>query len=386
MPDMTATHLVILILSVIAVLYLAMILTFTTGLRRLKKTPPAKKPFTTRVTLVIPARNEEDTIENCLKNITGQDYPLSLLEVLVVDDQSTDDTAGTVLQFIRVLPGFPLRLLRIEPGKTGRGSKKSAIGLAVAGASGELIITTDADTLHGKAWISSIVGYYEAFHPVMILGPVAFHLESSLLKRFQSLEFVGLMAATAGACGVSFPVMCNGANLAYQRRAFLEAGGYGRDVKFPSGDDLFLMSRFRERYGSRSVHFLLSGEAVVRTEARSSLADFFHQRIRWISKNKQYRDPRVISVAILTYLFNLAILAGFLWGIFDRWILAAGTILLLAKMIFEFPAVFFMAAFFRKKRLLKWFPAVQILNIPYVVFLGVLGLFLPYEWKGRKFR
>ncbi len=59
---------------------------------------------------------------------------------------------------------------------------------------------------------------------MMIFGPVAYFPEKGLLNRFQSLEFSGLMASGAGAAMAGRPFMCNGANLAYRKEAFLKVG------------------------------------------------------------------------------------------------------------------------------------------------------------------
>ncbi|MDQ3048253.1 MAG: glycosyltransferase, partial [Bacteroidota bacterium] len=94
-----------------------------------------------KVTIVVAARNESETIENCLNSILAQTYPHSLKQIIVVDDSSEDDTAVKVRRIAERNPTVQLLSLSNE-GKTG---KKSAIEFAVSKASGELIITTDAD-------------------------------------------------------------------------------------------------------------------------------------------------------------------------------------------------------------------------------------------------
>ena len=76
----------------------------------------------------------------------------------------------------------------------------------------------------------------------MIVGPVSFHQEKSFFQKIQSLEFLSLIAMTAGAIKTGHPIMCNGANLAYEKQAFFDVGGFGID-RFSSGDDVFLLHR-----------------------------------------------------------------------------------------------------------------------------------------------
>jgi cellulose synthase/poly-beta-1,6-N-acetylglucosamine synthase-like glycosyltransferase len=375
-----------LIFLVPAVLYFIMIIVFTAGFRRLENPPEETDSFSTRVTVIVPVRNEENTIASCLEGLIRQDLPAGLLEIIIADDRSDDRTADVVKKFIQDHPSFPIRLIGYEPGNERNSSKKAVISRAVNQSTGTLIVTTDADTFRGPQWLPEIVRYYEAYHPGMILGPVAFGHEKSPAEKMQSLEFAGLMGATAGTCGMGIPVMCNGANLAYERKVFLEAGGYHSNMKYPSGDDLFLMSAIRKKYGKHAVQFLWSEKAIVTTGTEPTFRGFLNQRIRWVSKSRGYRDARILSVALLTYLVNLVLLGGLIAGIFDRSLLLFTIILVVAKGAFELPLVFYTLDFLGKRHLLFWYPLVQLIDIVYVTVIGILGLFLPYRWKGRKIK
>lgn len=374
----------ILACLLIAAIYLTLILLYGIGLWRLKKPSSALQHLQTKVTVIIPARNEEANIGNCLEDLYWQEYPVDLLEILIADDASEDRTKGIILDFLGKNTGLPLRIIDARWDDPGPGSKKKAIEKAVAHASGDLILMTDADTRFGAGWIKSVVSYYEQFHPKMIIGPVAFLQEKSLFARLQTLEFLGLMGATAGACGTGHPVMCNGANLAFERSAFHEINGYRSDEKYVSGDDIFLMMKIRKRFGKDAVQFLKSENGIVRTGAKGSFREFCSQRLRWVSKSKGYNGSTVLFVAIIAYLFNFSLLAGFVAGFFFQSFFFLAMILLILKMIAEFPLVYSMALFFDKRKLLGYYPLVQVLNIIYVVLAGFLGQFLPFEWKGRK--
>ena len=80
----------------------------------------------------------------------------------------------------------------------------------------------------------------------MLLAPVVFSRTKSVFGQLQELEFMSLIAASAGAASVGLPIMCNGANLAYRKNAFEEINGYGADQKFASGDDMFLLMKIRK--------------------------------------------------------------------------------------------------------------------------------------------
>ncbi len=370
----------------LALLYVVMILLFTAGWMRLEKFPGSSANPSARVTLIIPARNEERNILHCLDDILTQDFTRHLMEVIVVDDNSSDNTVAHVNRFISENPGLDLRIIRLDeyPGK--KAGKKEAISLAIANSSGELIITTDADVKVGPSWISAICSYYEKFRPKMILGPVGFHHESSLFEHFQCLEFFGLMGVTGGSCAAGIPVMCNGANLAYERKAFDAVSGFSDNMGFSSGDDVFLMLKIRKEFGRKAIRFIRSEKCVVLTDAQPDLRSFFNQRLRWVSKSSGYKNFSILAVSMITYLFNLSLLAGIMIGIFRPPFLIFLLGLLVLKTAVEFPLVALTARFFRKTKYLHWFPLLQILNIIYVTLAGFFGNFLSFEWKGRKIR
>ena len=370
-------------LSTAGAYYLLIMLVFS-GLRKTRNSGIQDESYHTKITVIIPAKNEATNILHLLNDLLHQKFPLELLEVILIDDGSTDKTNSIANNFAADNPGFPLSVLKIEPGDKFSGSKKQAIKSAMASSSGELILATDADTCIGENWISSMVSYYEKFHPEMILGPVAYAEEKSFFSRIQSCEFMGLMAVTEGSCALHRPLMCNGANIAYSRKAFDQVGGFDDNFNIPSGDDMFLMMKIRKRFGSKAVQFNRSEEAIILTSPNATMHEFIQQRLRWVSKNKGYKDFFVLLVAGLTYLFNFSLLIGLVVGFFipSIWILTL--ILFAGKIIVEFPVLENYAVFLGRRKDLVLVPIVQFLNIFYVSIIGLLGNLLTYEWKGKK--
>jgi cellulose synthase/poly-beta-1,6-N-acetylglucosamine synthase-like glycosyltransferase len=359
------------------------ILLINGGIFRLKRLSRSDNQAGTRVSIIIPARNEEENILNCLKDIKNQDYPSDLIEIVVVDDHSTDQTSGKVLDFAASNPFMNLRLVPASFSGNDQAFKKHSIMSGIEVTSGELIITTDADTRSKPGWISSVVNFYEQEHPEMIIGPVAFHDARSVFEKLQLIEFSGLMAATAGSCKSGFPLMCNGANLAFTRKAWLETKDLSGDLKYPSGDDLFLMMKIRKKYGPGSVKYLYCKEGIISTSPKRSFNEFIRQRLRWVSKNRGYTDPLVLAVSIITWLFNALLLLTICVGIFRLPLLILSSCLLVVKIILEFPAVCKIMSLIGGRRLLYLYPVVQVLNLFYVALIGILGNLIPYKWKGR---
>jgi cellulose synthase/poly-beta-1,6-N-acetylglucosamine synthase-like glycosyltransferase len=381
----------VVILLLVSGLYFLVILGFTLGLARLfhrTRTGPGnrvEKPAT-RVSVVIAARNEAMNITACLNDMFAQDYPHDLLEVLVTDDFSEDYTMEFVNRFALQHAGF--NLVAVTPGDDNRmmGGKKRALERAVGHAMGELILFTDADTRHTPAWVTCMEREYARGKPHLVLGPVMFSRESNFLEKLQSLEFLGLMGTTAGSAAVGHPVMCNGANLACHRETWLGFSGHGNDALFASGDDQFLLASVRKIHGHGSVRFLLNQEAIVTTQAENTLKGFLHQRIRWVSKSRGYRDPVVVGVAVLTWLFQFLLLSGMVAGLWCPRLGLLSFFLWIAKMLADYPMVYLMSRFFRKSHLLGYYFAAQLFQLVYVVAVGLAGNFISYRWKGRRIK
>ncbi|MCX6246552.1 MAG: glycosyltransferase [Bacteroidetes bacterium] len=389
---MTALTLVCSGIAVVSAFYFLIILLINIGIFQLKNStnsPPHNlttspiHQFTT-VTILIPARNEEENIGFCLHDLSAQDYPMHQVEIVVVNDHSTDRTEAEVMEFKRLHPAMSLRLIPVISIRNDRAFKKHSIRSGVDASSGVLIITTDADTRLNSGWISSMVSVYEQQQPKMIIGPVDFREENTFFERIQGMEFAGLMAATAGSCSMGFPLMCNGANLAFERQAYLETCNSEDDLMYPSGDDLFLMMKIRKRYGAKSINYLFAENAIVLTTAKKTFGGFFSQRIRWVSKSRGYTDFSVRTVSLLTWLFNFLLLSALVAGIFNVRLLFFSLILLGIKMILELPAVLRILVFYRKTRRGYLYPLTQVLNLVYVASVGILGNVLSYQWKGRR--
>ncbi|MES1214690.1 MAG: glycosyltransferase [Bacteroidota bacterium] len=345
-----------------------------------KKIPPFKIPDKVqneKISVVIAARNEEKNIKALLDSLKQQTYPAS--DIIVCDDHSTDNTAFIVKQFTDVA------LLQLKDDSLNS-YKKKAIETAVNNASGELIITTDADCITQTSWLQAIAAFKNKYHSVFIAAPVSFlpsETNNKLLYNFQVLDFLVLQGITGVSVHNKKLSMCNGANLAYEKWVFNDVNGFSDIDHIASGDDMLLMHKIRKKYPDK-VHYIKSKEAIVYTQAATSWKDFFNQRIRWASKANKYDDKKIFWVLLLVYLFNFSFLILFMAGFrnYHYWLFAIA--LWIAKTIVEFPFVNSVAGFFGKKNLMKYFFVFQPLHILYTIIAGWLGQFGKYEWKGRR--
>ena len=383
----------------------------------------------TRISVLVPARNEEANIARCIESLWQQSYPKDLYEVIIIDDHSTDLT-GEIVSHLH-FAGLSLLYLPLGDGASrgddasprdgaSRGAarssgppayKKLAIEAGVRAASGELIVTTDADCIFHPEWLATLAAFYEERGAKFIAAPVriggaepirrttrvsaiqnrgqarptkpAPRVAHSFLSIFQTLDFITLQGITGAAVSKRFHSMCNGANLAYEKSAFYEVDGFQGIASVPSGDDMLLMHKIFLRYPDK-VLFLKSPQAIVSTNPATTWSDFVHQRIRWASKADRYDDKRIFWVLLLVYIVNVMFALLPIAACWNTWWLLLLVIGLLTKTMLEFPFVYTVAGFFDQQLLMRWFPLMQPLHIIYTVVIGWMGKFGSYRWKDRK--
>lgn len=350
-----------------------------------------KSKVKTPITVIIPARNEEHNITACLNSVCNQTYPPELFEVMVVDDHSTDNTA--LLVDLHQSKNVKLISLKDFAGDRLNSYKKKAIEIAIAQSGGELIVTTDADCVVPENWLQTIAAFYEKYQPQFIAMPVFIRYRKKFIEYFQSLDFMTLQGITGASVYKNIHSMCNGANLAYTKKAFETVNGFAGVDNIASGDDMLLMHKIYKQWPQR-VMFLKCKDVIVQTEPVHTIREFFNQRIRWASKADKYDDKRIFVVLLVVYIVNVLLLVlpiltlllnvqcstfNIQFSVIEIWMP-----LLLMKTIVELIFLYPVAKFFGKRKMLWLFPLMQPFHILYTVIAGWLGKFGSYKWKGRQ--
>jgi len=364
----------------IAVCYTLLILAFDISWFSIKTFATTNKTVNTKVSVILPIRNESENIIQCLKKISSQNYPSDLFEIIVVDDSSTDNTVLLVNNFISINHSIKISLLELS--KFNTRSKKQAITQAMHISKGDIIITTDADCTMSPDWIRSLVEYYETYKPAMIVGPVCFNNEINIFQKMQSLEFLSLIGSGAASVCLGIPAMCNGANLVYEKEAFINVGGFDTNNKYVSGDDIFLMHKIKKSLKGK-IAFIKNYNALVQTKPQPTLSSFVNQRKRWVSKSSGYSDISTILTALIVLLNNLFIVFSLIISFFYPAFLQLFFLLFASKFIIDFPILMGTSAFVKKKKIMYFYIPLQIIYPVYIVVIGIIGLFGKFEWKGR---
>ncbi|TDG37861.1 glycosyltransferase [Pedobacter changchengzhani] len=358
--------------------YGLLVLTFIKGWWRLPEFKTTVLKPATKVSVIIAARDEELIIRRTIDCLIAQNYPKELTEIIFIDDHSTDRTAEIVSSYHT----NGIKLIQLNEDRAINSYKKKAIQTAIGACDGALILTTDADCIMGVNWISTVVNFYQNNHYKMISSPVFYFEEKNLFERLQSLEFLYLIGLGASTIGNKTPSTCNGANLAYQKDAFYEVGGFQGIDDLASGDDELLLHKIALKYPDK-IGFLKKSDAIVYTHAKENLGAFIQQRKRWASKSTRYKNKWIIALGVLVWIFNLSILSNFITGLFIPAFLTVTFYQLLVKMILETFFLWGVTGFANRRKLLILIPILNVLHVLYIVYIGVAGNSGKYNWKGR---
>jgi cellulose synthase/poly-beta-1,6-N-acetylglucosamine synthase-like glycosyltransferase len=362
-------------------LYLLVLVYLIKGWANLKHPKSTNSIPSTKVTILIAARNEEARINYTIDDILAQDYPKNLTEIIFVDDHSTDRTA----EIIRSYADRGVKLLQLNEDKPLNSYKKKAIARAIGLSTGDLMVATDADCRMGNKWLSSIVNYFEISGSVMISSPVAYFEERSMFEYMQTLEFAYLIGIGASFIGNKKASTCNGANLAYRKDVFYEVGGFKGIDDLASGDDELLLQKVAEYYPGR-IGFLKLRDAIVYTHAKHTLNEFLQQRRRWASKSTKYKDKKIVALAVSIWLFNLSLLVNVGLGFYNIYFFKLFALQFLLKYLFEVAFLLPITTFLKRAGLVALLLLLIPLHIIYFVYIGLMGNTRKYVWKGRLVR
>lgn len=324
--------------------------------------PFIRKPSRTFISVIIACKNEAQNIPVLLSSLKIQDHPAGSFEIIIVDDNSDDGTAALALS-----NGNGLQMKVISNKGSG---KKEAIRTGVTESSGDLILATDADCIPAKSWISTIASFFDSCAPDMIIGPVRLQEKKGLSGRFQELEFLSLQGITASTALSGNAVICNGANLAFTKKAYFENACNLR-FDIATGDDVFLLHSMKAK-GS-DIKWLESADAIVVTEPARDLQSFFAQRKRWASKASAYKDRFSIILGTVTFITVLLqaflTVAAFTGGVFPKAFLAV----FIVKSIPDLFILYNTAWRYGRKELLWWFIPSQLIYPFYVIATVVIA-------------
>jgi cellulose synthase/poly-beta-1,6-N-acetylglucosamine synthase-like glycosyltransferase len=332
--------------------------------------------FRPTVSVIIAARNEEQTIRPCLESIARLTYPKELLEVIVVNDRSTDNTEAVVQEFAALHPF--ITLLNAREDETGRlKGKTNAVAQAIDRSRGDFILFTDADCIVPEAWVEETVKYYSEENVGLVAGFTSLRAQN-VFEGIQALDWFVLFSVAAATIRLHFPVTAVGNNLSVRKKAYEAVGGY-RSIPFSITEDYALFNAITSTR-TYKAKFPLDAGMLVQSLPCDSVEGLFKQKKRWFIGGADMSFERIMLFAN-GFIFKALLILSFI-------ISGVGSVLIpfAVKCIVDFLLVRPSLSAFKKMHLLTYFILFELYYIAYVVLFPLLVLFnRKVAWKERTF-
>ena len=374
----------IIIGSILLILYLISLGILIYGYQQIpenKLNPEENNNPNTHFSIIIPFRNEAKNLPGLLKTITQLNYPENLFEIIFVDDESEDNSVEIIS---KELINGPISFKIINNNRKSASPKKDAITEAITQSKYGWILTTDADCMLPENWLSAFDTFIQKYNPTMLVGPVRYIEKNGLINNYQQMDNYSLQTTTVGSFGLKNPLLCNGANLAYKKEEFRSVLGFSENNHIASGDDVFLLEKFKKR-NPKAVQFIKNKEAMVLTQSQESWKNIINQRVRWASKTSKQKDIFTKLLSIIVSLSNLFVLIGLLFCLLQFSYFNYYFQFLAFKIVFDYLFLYQTSSFFRKK-INPYYFIINILIYPIITVIIVLKAIKGnYIWKGRTY-
>ncbi len=251
------------------------VLSYWPNRRRMAIDPSAKK--LPSVTIAIPAKDEEKTIAKTIRTILNLNYPKKLLDIIAVDDGSTDNTGKIMDSFKK----FGVRVFHKE-----NGGKATALNLALKKTKGEIFVCMDADSFAEKNVLKKTVGYFNNPNVASVTSSVKVYKPKTVLGFIQFIEYLYNILMRKIFAFLDSVFVVPGAFALYKTSVIRKLGGFEVDNLT---EDMEIAMRLQDK----GYKIEVSSNAYTHTCAPETLKQFFRQRVRWyqgfLNNSRKYK-------------------------------------------------------------------------------------------------
>ncbi|WEK21775.1 MAG: glycosyltransferase [Candidatus Pedobacter colombiensis] len=342
-------------------------------LARIKINPlaeSAKKPLS----VVICARNEVENLKKYLPSVLEQEYPD--FEVIVVNDRSWDGTHEVLEAFAKQYNH--LKIVTVNDGSKFIAGKKFAVTMGIKATCNEWLVFTDADCMPASSrWLYGMQ-QPDQEEVEIVLGYSPYMKKRGLLNALIRFETFFTAVNYLSFAIKGMPYMGVGRNMAYKKSLFFNNKGFAAHMHIPSGDDdLFVNAHAYD--GNTAI--CINKDAQVWSEPNTSFGAYLRQKKRHFGAGKLYKPKHKFILSaqiIIQFLFYVTLVVSMC---FKTTLYPALGVLVLSIIIrcFVYPRIL--------KRLnygdLRWwFPILDMLLFIFLVFNGILSIFVKkVQWK-----
>ncbi len=360
----------ILIALFLTVLYFSLILTLRIGLSKLDD---GAERTLVPISIIIAMKNEMHNVRSCLDALINQTYPKNLLEIIIADDGSTDETPVILAEYQKKY-SF-LKVIPIASNSQRRGSKKYALSQAINQSNAEILLFTDADCIPPPDWVYAMTSYFSSDVGLVAGFSPLFDPTKSVFGKLLFFDSLMNGAVAAGSIGWSGAVTCTGRNMAYRREVYDQVNGFTEIMPSISGDDDLFLQLVHKKTDWK-IRFANDQDAIVPSYQSKSLSEFFRQKRRHLSAGKFYNIKWQIAY-LLFHLSFLFLYLFFLFSIITGQNIFLATLLLLAKFLSDALLIIAASKNFNVRPQMKYFFWWEIFFVLYHLIIA------PFSWLGK---
>ena len=262
-----------------------------------------------KISIVIAAKNEEKNIPSLIQSLKNLDYQQDKFEIIIVDDNSTDNTFAAAKKLAEGIKNLFLYKVgeKLFPGKKG------ALSFGISRSNNPFIMITDADCHPEPGWLKIYAGmFYEGYD--FIFGIAPFIQNKNLVNKISCFESLRNWLLTITSAKLRMPYSAAARNFGFKKSSFENINGYANTTETLSGDDDLLL---REAYKKKlSIGVAASENSFVYSSTKQNFNDYFLQKSRHIKTSFYYLFKHQLLLGFW-HILNLTMLFSFIPGIFQ---------------------------------------------------------------------
>ncbi|UCE06354.1 MAG: glycosyltransferase [bacterium] len=363
-----------LIALCLAAIYFGLVLALRIGLSRLGHCIESKSH---RISIIVAMKNEMSNARFCLEALINQTYPNHRMEIIIVDDGSTDETANILAEYQNRY-SF-LKIIRNESFPAGLSSKKFALSKAIANSVGEILLFTDADCVPLPDWAWSMVscfspevGLVAGFSP--LIDPT-----DSFIGKLLHLDGLVNGAVAAGSIGLGGTVTATGRNIAYRREVYDQVNGFNEIMHCVSGDDDLFLQLVHKKTDWK-IRFAIDRDAIVPSYQTKTLKEFVRQKKRHLSAGKYYNFKLQVAY-FLFHLSNFALFAFVIGSIILKQNIFLAILLFFTKLLMDGLLIIATSKTFSIRAKVKYLLFWEVLFLSYHLIISPVSWVGNIKWK-----
>jgi len=339
------------------------------------KPPSVSTDFFPPVSVVISAKNEHRNLIHFLPTILQQDYPD--FEVVVVNDQSTDDTEF----FLKNLQQrhSNLKVVNIKNPINFFKGKKFPLSIGIKSASNEHLLLTDADCKPAtNQWIRQMIQPYQNEETKIVLGYGAYREKSgflNLLIRFETLKTAMQYFSFALA---GMPYMGIGRNLSYKKSLFYQQHGFQKHYTIESGDDDLFVNNAANKHNTTVI---ISPDSKTISLPKTTFTKWIQQKKRHLTAGKHYKGRDILLLTVNELSFFLLISLSIFLLINKQQIIIISSLLFLRYVLY-YSALYRLTRLVDERKLFLISPLLETILAVILPGMSFLSIFSKRsKWK-----